>query len=121
MDFRTRLRVPSATEETFRITKEAVARETPASAAMSRSVTRRFGASSINRRDLYALDFDLFIRSIWHFRSILYFRQEFFCEKISRAAPIHESCLRLGDLLKTKRSADRWWSSDKADWKSVVV
>src|SRR5215472_2657988 len=37
------------------------------------------------------------------------------------AAPIHESRLRLGDLLKTKRSADRWWSSDKADWKSVVV
>jgi hypothetical protein len=29
--------------------------------------------------------------------------------------------LRFGDLLKTKRSAGRWWSSDKADWKSVVV
>jgi hypothetical protein len=37
------------------------------------------------------------------------------------SAPIHESRLRLGDLLKTKRSAERWWSSDKADWKSVVV
>jgi len=40
---------------------------------------------------------------------------------IASAAPIHESRLRLGDLLKTKRSAERWWSSDKADWKSVVV
>jgi len=40
---------------------------------------------------------------------------------ILSTAPIHESRLRLGDLLKTKRSAERWWSSDKADWKSVVV
>src|SRR5271165_849107 len=37
------------------------------------------------------------------------------------AAPIHESCLRLAFLLKARRSAGRWWSSDKADWKSVVV
>src|SRR5271165_3410150 len=36
-------------------------------------------------------------------------------------APIHESRLRLGYLLKARRSAGRWWSSDKADWKSVVV
>ena len=36
-------------------------------------------------------------------------------------APIHESCLRLAFLLKARRSAGRWWSSDKADWKSVVV
>jgi hypothetical protein len=26
-----------------------------------------------------------------------------------------------GYLLKARRSAGRWWSSDKADWKSVVV
>src|SRR6202521_6439932 len=38
-----------------------------------------------------------------------------------RPAPIHESRLRLGYLLKASRSAGRWWSSDKADWKSVVV
>src|SRR6266481_1645621 len=37
------------------------------------------------------------------------------------AAPIHESRFRLGYLLKARRSAGRWWSSDKADWKSVVV
>src|SRR5271166_1745749 len=37
------------------------------------------------------------------------------------SAPIHESRLRLGCLLKARRSAGRWWSSDKADWKSVVV
>src|SRR5271166_3734759 len=37
------------------------------------------------------------------------------------AAPIHESRSRLGCLLKARRSAGRWWSSDKADWKSVVV
>src|SRR5208337_89155 len=36
-------------------------------------------------------------------------------------APIHESRSRLGCLLKARRSAGRWWSSDKADWKSVVV
>src|SRR5271167_2989931 len=39
----------------------------------------------------------------------------------SEPAPIHESRLRLGCLLKARRSAGRWWSSDKADWKSVVV
>jgi hypothetical protein len=27
----------------------------------------------------------------------------------------------LGFLLKAIQSAARWWSSDKADWKSVVV
>ncbi len=39
----------------------------------------------------------------------------------SATAPIHESRFRLGYLLKARRSAGRWWSSDKADWKSVVV
>src|SRR5260370_670107 len=38
-----------------------------------------------------------------------------------QSAPIHESRLRLGYLLKARRSAGRWWSSDNADWKSVVV
>src|SRR4051794_40514285 len=36
-------------------------------------------------------------------------------------APIQESCLRLGYLLKAMRRAGRWWSSDKADWKSAMV
>src|SRR5271157_2695524 len=40
---------------------------------------------------------------------------------LEATAPIHESRLRLGCLLKARRSAGRWWSSDKADWKSVVV
>src|ERR1700675_2238771 len=42
-------------------------------------------------------------------------------QDIQLSAPIHESRLRLGCLLKARRSAGRWWSSDKADWKSVVV
>jgi hypothetical protein len=48
LDYRcTRLRVESATDGTLRITKETVARETPASAAMSRRVTRCFGSACI--------------------------------------------------------------------------
>jgi len=39
---------------------------------------------------------------------------------MERPAPIHESRFRLGDLLKTKRSAGRWWSSDKADWNETI-
>jgi hypothetical protein len=39
MDLWTRLRVDSATDGTSRMTKETVARETPASAAISRRVT----------------------------------------------------------------------------------
>ena len=35
-------------------------------------------------------------------------------------APIHESPLRLGYFPGQAR-AERWWSSDRADWKSVVV
>ena len=42
-------------------------------------------------------------------------------KRVVLPAPIHESRLRLGYLLKARRSAGRWWSSDKADWKSVVV
>src|SRR5215510_3291122 len=41
-------------------------------------------------------------------------------ERYFSPAPIHESRLRLGDLVKTKRSAGWWWSSDKADWKSAL-
>src|SRR5271165_4297167 len=47
--------------------------------------------------------------------------QEKVCQQGRGSAPIHESCLRLAFLLKARRSAGRWWSSDKADWKSVVV
>src|SRR5271166_3061390 len=54
--------------------------------------------------------------------SILRYNQQLLKENLSsEAAPIHESCLRLAFLLKARRSAGRWWSSDKADWKSVVV
>src|SRR5208283_4546671 len=47
--------------------------------------------------------------------------QEGEAQEATYTAPIHESCLRLAFLLKARRSAGRWWSSDKADWKSVVV
>jgi hypothetical protein len=49
MDLWTRLRVESATDGTSRITRETVARETPASAAISRRVTRDFRISSMER------------------------------------------------------------------------
>ena len=35
-------------------------------------------------------------------------------------APIHESRLRLGYLLKARRSPGRWWSSNKAEYQVVV-
>src|SRR4029077_13497471 len=44
--------------------------------------------------------------------------RRFLRKESARPAPIHESRLRLGYLLKARRSAGRWWSSDKADWKS---
>ena len=55
MDLWTRLRVDSATDGTSRMTKETVARETPASAAISRRVTRDFRISSMER--VWGMDF----------------------------------------------------------------
>src|SRR5438105_4232031 len=50
MERRTRLRVVSATEGMLRITKEAVERDTSASAAMSSRVTRDFWTLPIKKR-----------------------------------------------------------------------
>src|SRR5208282_1636779 len=62
-----------------------------------------------------------FHKRVGHYKGWCAADQSLTAHSKKSTAPIHESRLRLGYLLKARRSAGRWWSSDKADWKSVVV